>query len=73
VIIKKSQIEAIEDISKLHFLNKNARRINKSIGNLARLKNLEFHMIEVDPGYEATEFHSHYYQRNVSKFSLVGL
>ena len=47
-------------LAKTHFLNDNAQRINKSLGDLAGLKNLGFHIIEVLPGYESTEYHVHY-------------
>ena len=43
-----------------HFLNENAIRLDKSLGDLAGLKNLGFHIIEVEPGYESTEFHFHH-------------
>ena len=58
-IIRKKEIEAMEGLAKTHFLNENAQRINKSLGDLAGLKNLGFHIIEVLPGYESTEYHSH--------------
>ena len=58
-IIRKKEIEAMEGLSKTHYLNQNARRINKSLGDVIGLKNLGFHIIEVQPGYESTEYHSH--------------
>ncbi len=62
MIIKKADIESMEGVTKSHFLNQNALRNNKSIGDLAGLKNLGFHIIEVDPGHESTEYHSHSYE-----------
>ena len=59
-IIKKQEIESTEGLSKTHFLNKNAQRINKSLGDLVGLKNLGFHIIEILPGYESTEYHLHH-------------
>ena len=58
-IIRKQEIEDMEGLAKTHYLNQNAQRINKSLGDLAGLKNLGFHIIEVLPGYESTEYHSH--------------
>lgn len=49
-IIKKSEIEAMEGLQKTHFLNKNAQRVNKSLGDLTGLTGLGFHIIEVPPG-----------------------
>ncbi|MFE8070617.1 cupin domain-containing protein [Marinobacteraceae bacterium S3BR75-40.1] len=61
-LIKKEEIEALEGLSKTHFLNANARRINKSLGDLAGLTGIGFHLIEVPPGCESTEHHRHYYE-----------
>ena len=58
-IIRKEEIESIAGLAKTHFLNDNARRTNKSLGDMAGLKNLGFHIIEVRSGYESTEYHSH--------------
>lgn len=62
MIIKKDDIESMEGLTKAHFLNENAVRKNKSLGDLAGLKNLGFHIIEVEPGHESTEYHSHEYE-----------
>ena len=59
-IVRKNEIEEMEGLAKIHYLNKNARRINKSLGDVAGLKNLGFHIIEVLPGYESTEYHVHH-------------
>lgn len=59
-ILRRQEIEAMEGLAKTHFLNKNAQRINKSLGDITGLKNLGFHIIEVLPGYESTEYHVHY-------------
>ena len=58
-IVRKIEIERMEGLAKTHFLNKNAQRINKSLGDVVGLKNLGFHIIEVLPGYESTEYHVH--------------
>lgn len=52
----------MEGLTKTHYLNENAQRINKSLGDLVGLSNLGFHIIEVMPGYESTEYHVHYYE-----------
>ena len=61
-IIRKSEIEAMEGLAKTHYLNQNAQRINKSLGDLTGLKNIGFHIIEVLPGYESTEYHLHHFE-----------
>ncbi|WP_369600388.1 cupin domain-containing protein [Hahella sp. SMD15-11] len=61
-LITKEEIEAFEGLDKTHFLNPNARRVNKSLGDLAGLTGIGFHIIEVQPGHESTEFHKHYHE-----------
>ncbi|MEZ5934973.1 MAG: cupin domain-containing protein [Alphaproteobacteria bacterium] len=61
-LITKEDIEAMDGLKKTHFLNSNAVRINKSLGDLAGLTGLGFHIIEVEPGRETTEYHRHYYE-----------
>ncbi len=59
-IIRKEQIASTPGTVKTHFLNNNAVRTDKSLGRLAGLENLGFHIIEVQPGHESTEFHFHH-------------
>lgn len=61
-ILTAAEIEAMEGLSKTHFLNANARRTNKSLGDATGLTTLGFHLIEVPPGCESTEFHVHAYE-----------
>ena len=61
-ILTKEEIEAYEGVQKTHFLNPNARRVNKSLGDLTGLTGMGFHIIEVQPGHESTEMHVHYYE-----------
>lgn len=61
-IVKKEEIERYEGIDKTHFLNPNAQRRNKSLGDLTGLQNIGFPIIEVEPGKESTEFHKHYHE-----------
>ena len=61
-IVTREEIEACEGLAKTHFLNDNAQRINKSLGDIAGLTGLGFHIIEVAPGRESTETHVHYYE-----------
>lgn len=61
-ILTKEEIDQYEGVDKTHFLNPNARRINKSLGDLTGLKNIGFHLIEVEPGCDTTEPHAHFYE-----------
>ncbi|MFK7890524.1 MAG: cupin domain-containing protein [Granulosicoccus sp.] len=61
-ILKQKEIEEEEGLHKTHFLNKNARRINKSLGDMTGLTGFGIHLIEVPPGSESTEYHMHYYE-----------
>lgn len=61
-ILFAGEIAAMEGLSKAHFLNPNARRVNKSLGDLTGLTGLGVHLIEVAPGCETTEHHVHYHE-----------
>ncbi|MFK7800658.1 MAG: cupin domain-containing protein [Anaerolineae bacterium] len=58
-IVRKTEIDGMEGLAKTHFLNENAKRVNKSLGDLVGLSGLGFHIIEVKPGHESTEYHVH--------------
>ena len=47
---------------KVHFLNDNAIRINKSLGDVVGLNNIGVHIITVQPGQVSTEFHVHHFE-----------
>ena len=61
-LITREEIEAMEGLSKTHFLNPNAKRINKSLGDVTGLTGFGFHIIEVQPGDETTEHHVHHHE-----------
>ena len=61
-LVTKEEIEASEGLDKTHFLNPRARRNNKSLGDLTGLTGFGFHIIEIQPGFESTEFHRHYHE-----------
>lgn len=50
----------MQGLRKTHFLNENARRVNKSLGDATGLTGLGIHLIEVEPGCDTTETHVHY-------------
>lgn len=61
-LVTEEEIEQLEGLKKTHFLNSNAQRINKSLGDLTGLTGFGFHIIEVEPGFETTELHKHYHE-----------
>ena len=52
-VLTKQEIDQFEGVEKTHFLNSNAQRRNKSLGDLAGLTGIGFHLIEIDPGRES--------------------
>ncbi|QXT38836.1 cupin domain-containing protein [Gymnodinialimonas ceratoperidinii] len=61
-LLKAEEIAAMEGLAKTHFLNQNATRINKSLGDATGLTGLGIHLIEVAPGAETTEYHVHHFE-----------
>lgn len=61
-IVTKKEIEEFEGVTKSHFLNKSALRVNKSLGDLTGLTGIGFHIIEVQANTPTTEKHMHYFE-----------
>ncbi len=61
-LVTSAEISEIEGLRKVHFLNSNAKRRNKSLGDLTGLTGFGFHIIEVEPGHETTEHHRHHHE-----------
>lgn len=61
-LITAERIAAMEGLRKTHFLNPDAQRINRSLGDRTGLTGLGFHIIEVAPGCESTEHHAHHHE-----------
>lgn len=61
-LISKNEIDELAGSEKVHFLNANAKRLNKSLGDLTGLTGFGFHIIEVSPGRETTEHHMHHFE-----------
>jgi len=61
-IVTKQEIDSTEGMQRTHFLNKEARRTNKSLGDLVGLTGFGFHLVEVGPGCFSTERHVHYHE-----------
>ncbi|PKF49913.1 cupin domain-containing protein [Enterovibrio nigricans] len=61
-IVAKKDIEELEGTTKTHFLNPNAVRKAKSLGDLVGINGFGFHLVEIEPGFESTEYHVHYFE-----------
>ncbi len=61
-LLTKAQIDEMEGLQKQHFLNLDAQRVNKSLGDRTGMTGLGFHIISVPPGKHSTEFHRHYFE-----------
>ena len=62
ILLTQEEIANLPGTEKTHFLNKQAKRTNKSLGDLTGLTGFGFHIIEVEPGYQTTEMHRHLYE-----------
>lgn len=60
--LSKNDIAKLAGEKKQHFLNPNAQRNQKSLGDAAGITGFGFHIVEVQPGKETTEFHFHYFE-----------
>lgn len=61
-LIRSEEIATIDGVKKTHFRNSNAKRTNKSLGDATGLTGFGFHIIEVEPGHETTEYHVHHHE-----------
>jgi uncharacterized cupin superfamily protein len=55
-------IATMDGVRRVHSLNPEAIRANKSLGDEVGLKNLGIHLISIEPGHKSTEFHAHRYE-----------
>jgi uncharacterized cupin superfamily protein len=61
-------IAAMKGETRVHFVNPAAKRINKSLGDAAGLKNMGVHIMTVAPGDCSSEYHSHKYEDEGSMY-----
>jgi len=61
-LLKAAEIEQMPGKQKTHFLNSNAIRLNKSLGDAVGLNHIGVHLIYVQPGHDTTEYHKHLYE-----------
>ena len=60
LLLTVKDISQIAGEHRVHFLNPNAVRLNKSLGDAIGLQDLGVHLIFVEPGKESTEYHLHH-------------
>ena len=60
LILTSQQIEEMKGEKRIHFLNPNAERIRKSIGDAVGLRKIGVHIVSIEPGKDSTEYHKHY-------------
>jgi uncharacterized cupin superfamily protein len=60
--VSAEKIAAMTAEQRVHFVNPAAKRLNKSLGDAAGLKNLGVHMMTVAPGDRSSEYHCHKYE-----------
>jgi uncharacterized cupin superfamily protein len=61
-LITSQEVAEMEGARKTRFRNPNAKRINKSLGDVAGMIGFGYHIIEVEPGHETTEHRLHHHE-----------
>ncbi|MEE9325751.1 MAG: cupin domain-containing protein [Cocleimonas sp.] len=61
-LVKAAEIESMQGEQITHFLNPNAIRLNKSLGDAVGMSQMGVHMIFIEPEHDSTEFHKHLYE-----------
>ncbi len=59
-LLTAAEIAAMPGDKRVHFINPNAVRLNKSLGDAVGLAHIGVHLITVAPGRDSTEYHKHY-------------
>mgnify|MGYP005806752331 CR=1 FL=1 len=61
VLLRKADIEAMEETRFVHPLNPGAIRHTRSLGDASGLSSLGVHLVRVTPGDDTTEYHFHHH------------
>ena len=61
-LLKKTDIDGIEEIAYQHRLNPKALRHTKSLGAAAGMSHIGVHLVRLAPGSESTEYHFHHHE-----------
>ena len=71
LLLHAADIAQMPAQEKVHFLNPNAIRLNRSLGDAVGLKNIGVHLITVAPGHDSTAYHTHH-DEAASAYALPG-
>ncbi len=59
-LLTAAAIATMEEIRRVHVLNKRAIRHGKSLGDAVGMTDMGIHLVRIAPGDESTEYHTHY-------------
>ena len=71
LLLHAADIAQMPAQEKVHFLNPNAIRLNRSLGDAVGLKNIGVHLITVAPGHDSTAYHTTIMKKNACMPSPV--
>jgi len=60
--LSSEKISELPNKLRTHFLNENAQRRERSLGQATGMQEVDFSIIEIYPGDESTEHHKHYHE-----------
>jgi len=60
MIVTRKDMESMTPERRPHYLNENAVRVMRSLGEITGLKGLGVHHVELEPGRDSTEYHFHH-------------
>src|SRR5476651_326648 len=59
-LLTAATITKLEEIRRVHVLNKRAIRHGKSLGDAVGMRDMGIHLVRIAPGDASTEYHTHY-------------
>ena len=61
-LLKADAIAAMDEIRRVHLLNKKGIRNYKALGDAVGMKDMGIHLVRISPGDQTTEYHTHYFE-----------
>ena len=59
-LLKADAIAAMNEIRRVHLLNKKGIRNYKALGDAVGMRDIGIHLVRINPGDGSTEYHTHY-------------
>jgi uncharacterized cupin superfamily protein len=59
-LLTSAMIAKMDEIRRVHVLNKRAIRHARSLGDAVGMRDMGIHLVRIAPGDESTEYHTHY-------------